>query len=97
MSARSLFLTACLAAPLACNASPCADIGESLSFTKAEVYTALSPDASAPDGGSPCPTSQEISDYVALRYSGWIAPERIGTPRDDGAACEYPVSDTVCH
>jgi len=94
MNVRLLLL--CVLPLSGCSSPTCADFGESLSVTKAEVYGALSADADVPDAGSPCPTSQQISDYVSLRYGEWIAPVRIGTPRDDGDSCEYPVSDTAC-
>jgi hypothetical protein len=96
MSFRTLLVLACCTAPALPSCGPsCQPTGESLGVTKAEVYGALLPDAGpAPSG---CPTSQELSTYVALRYGESIDPSRIGAPRDEGASCQYPVADTLCN
>jgi hypothetical protein len=96
MTLRTLLVLACFTTPTlpACGPS-CEPAGESLRVTKAEVYGALAPDAGSVPSG--CPTSQELSTFVAVRYRESIDPSRIGPPREDGASCEYPIADTLCN
>ena len=54
--------------------------------------------ASSPSGdqGLACPTSEEVSAYVGLKYDYGIAPSQIGTPSDEGTSCVYPIQAATC-
>jgi hypothetical protein len=98
----------CLSPLSACTSTPCAQPGGSLKLNKLEVYQMLAADGGVDDGGTdagfpddgaaalPCPSSQQVSQYVAIRYQKGMDPSEIQTPVDEGASCEYPVVQTIC-